>query len=450
MKKYYISLILLVFFTFPLTTNAQNTQPLPSQANKQDNSASNDNHHKIIAAILDRLDSKDPTERLKASIALTQVANETDIPRLATLLRQGSNPEKQLYLIEALGNIGDARVGDALKFELDHGTKITKLAAITALGKLGIDWPVPLLTRLLKNSMDAEIKMYAAASLGAIASTRAIHGLRSALPNVKKFPGAENAALWSLEKARGGVDDQVIDDTMPSGRRLVLNYKGMRYFLYHPSRRANSGPQTTKSVKPWLLTCIHDSDLRAEELFEICWRAGKQRNMAVLAPYFDPIQFLNYSSFNIKGARADTRLLELIEHIGKISNVNVREFYLFGYGTGGDFAQRMIMAYPERIAKAAFEANTFVTPNTSTLFPKGLQRNPYSQDIAIDIYNFLKTDVAVIFRKNSNSFKTSRDFFSAYTRYAAKNGIRHRMAPRTVEVRFGIWPAAERFLFASN
>lgn len=404
-------------------------------------------HEALIDELLRRMASPDERTRLEAGLALRKSAKLSDVENLVKILKRGNNKDKQLFLIETLGGLQDRRAGEALRFEVEHGDIDTKRAAVSALGNLNFNWPIPVLVRVLRRADDEELRKRAASSLGQIGSTQAIYAIRTSLASLEDSVGAKNAAYWALEKARGEVDDEQIDTKMPRGRRLQLFYKGTKYFFYHPANRRGAAVNKV-GLRPWLLVCVHDSDLRSEELFNICWRAGRKRQMAVLVPVIDNMRFPDYGTFNIRGQRFDKRLLELIEHVGEHAALTVREIYMFGYGQGGDFVQRFAMSYPKRIARAAFESNTYTAPDPESYFPRGLNRSPLAPDVAVDMYSFLKADLAVILRKNSETLREGKDYIEALQHFADINGLRGRLASRQVDVKFEIWAEAEKFLFA--
>ncbi len=404
-------------------------------------------HDALIDALLQRMASPDERTRLEAGIALKETARLSDVPLLVRILKRGNNRDKQLFLIETLASLQDRTAGEALRFEVRHGDLESQRASVTALGKLKYNWPIPVLVRVLRQSEDEELRKRAASALGEIGTPQAVYSLRTSLSSLEEAVGAKNAAFWALEKARGEIDDQLIDTKMPQGRRLQLYYKGMRYYFYHPAYRRGSSINKV-GLRPWLLVCVHDKDLRAEELFNICWRAGKKRQMAVLVPLFDNLHYPEFGNFNIRGDRADKRLLELIEHVGRNASLTVREFFLFGYGVGGDFVQKFVMSYPLRIARAAFESDEYTLPDTELYFPKGLNRTPLAPDVGIDMYKFLKTESVLILRKNSESIRDGKGYYESVQHYADINGFRSRMSLRTVDVKFEIWNEAEKYLFS--
>ena len=404
-------------------------------------------HEVLIDEILRRMSSPDERTRLEAGLALRKTAKLSDVENLVKVLKRGNNRDKQLFLIETLGGLQDRRAGEALRFEVEHGDIETKRAAVTALGNLNFNWPIPVLVRTLRKSDDDELRKRAASALGQIASTQAVYALRTSLASLEESVGAKNAAFWALEKARGEVDDEQVDTKMPRGRRLQLFYKGTKYFFYHPANRRGAGINKV-GLRPWLLVCVHDADLRAEELFNICWRAGKKRQMAVLVPVIDNLRFPEYGNFNMRGQRFDKRLIELIEHVGQYASLTTREIYLFGYGQGGDFVHRFTMAYPKRIARSAFESASYTMPDPEAIFPRGLTKSPLASDVQIDMYQFMKTDSVAILRKNSESLREGKEFLEAMQHFSDINGIRNRLGARTVEVKFEIWAEAEKFLFS--
>ncbi len=410
-----------------------------------DNAEDAARHAVEIDEILRRLDSADEGTRLIATRKLSETARQADVETLAKTLKRGNNRDKQLSIIETLGRLGDKRAGDALRFEVQHGDEFTKRAAVTALGQLSFNWPVPILAKVLRKEKDDEMRKRAASALGQIGSPQAIYTLRTSLALLDDSPGAKNAAYWALEKARGEIDDEQIDTELPRGRRMQLYFKGTRYYFYHPANRREAGVGKS-GLRPWLLVCIHDNDLRAEELFNICYRSAKKAQLAVLVPVIDNMRYPDYANFNLRGERFDKRLLELVDHVGEHAGLTTREIYLFGYGDGGDFVQKFGMVYPKRIAKIAYECKNYMVPDPDAYFPKGLNRSPLAPDLAVDMYSVMKTDQMLILRKNSPSFRNGKEYFEAMEHYSLINGIRERMNVRSIDVKFEIWNEAEKFL----
>ncbi len=403
-------------------------------------------HEAKVQDLLRALSSPDELTRVEAGIELRKIVRLSDATELSQILKRGNNVDKQLFIVDALSKLGEKGAAEALRFETRHGEIESRRAATSALGKLNTDWPIPVLVRTLRQEKDHELRKRAASALGTIGSTQAIYAVRTSISKLEDSPGAKNASYYALDYALGKIDPQRIDTNIPAGMRHTLYYKGMRYYFYHPTIRKGAS-SLRKGLRPWLLTCIHDEDMAASDTFTVCWRAAKRRQMAVLVPMFDNINYPDFGTFNIRDERADIKLLELIEFLSKQVNLSVRELYMFGYGTGGDFVQRFTLAYPKRIARVAFEANEFTKPDPEYMFPRGLGRNPLAPDVVIDMYTVLKTDMMQIQRKESPTYKEAQAFGEAYQHYADINGIRARLATKKVDVKYEIWAEAEKYLF---
>ncbi|HMO16568.1 MAG TPA: HEAT repeat domain-containing protein [Oligoflexia bacterium] len=403
-------------------------------------------HEAKLQDLLRALSSPDEKTRIDAGINLLKTVKLGDTSLLSQTLKRGNNIDKQLFIIDALSKLGDRRAGEALQFETRHGELDSRRAATSALGKLNTDWPIPVLVRTLRQEKDHELRKRAASALGTIGSTQAIYAIRTSLSKLEDSAGAKNSAYYALDYALGQIDPERVDTNIPAGMRLTLYYKGMRYFFYHPTIRKGAS-SLRAGLRPWLLTCFHDEDLAASDTFTVCWKAAKRRQMAVLVPTFDNINYPDYGNFNIRGERADQRLLELIEFLSKQVNLSVRELYMFGYGAGGDFAHRFAISNPKRIARIAFEANEFTKPDSEYMYPRGIGKNPLAPDIEIDMYPVLKTDMMIIQRKESPTFKDAQNFAEAYQNYADIHGIRARLATKKVDVKYEVWGEAEKYLF---
>ncbi len=439
-----------------------NAQPRPQPTNLQDSLNPQKNklniaaeegkikitHEVLIQELLRRLDSADECHTVtEAGIALRREAKLSDVDLLVKTLKQGNTREKQLFIIEALSFLQDKKATEALRFEIEHGDPETKKAAVTALGKFNFNLPIPLLTKILRKDPDTEMKKRAASALGEIGSNQAMYALRTSLGGLETSPGAKSAAFWALDKIKGEVPEDRMDTTMPAGQVLNLAYKGLRYYFYHPANRKQA-MDSKEGYKPWLLVCLHDSDLSAEDLFYLCYKSARQLQVAVLVPYIDNIRFPDYGNFNYRGQRFDKFLLELIDFIGNQVNINTKELYMFGYGTGGDFVQRFVMAYPKRIARAVYEGNSLMMPDQETCYPKGLNPSPFTPDINVDLYQFLKAEQMLIIRKNSEGTAKAQEYFDRIQHYSQINGIRNRILIRNVDMKYETWDRAERFMFS--
>lgn len=385
-----------------------------------------DQHQLRLEALLKELESKDEKVAIEAGIRLREEAFRSDVPFLSAVVKKGNPPTKQHFLVETLGLLGDSRAAEALRFEFEFGTEATRQAAAIAFGQLRFDWPIPLLAAqvLPARGGDMELAKVAAGALGAIGSVRAIDALRTSYPEMSK--SVKIAAAYALDVAEKKVDLNAVDSNFARGQRQTLYYKGLRYLFYQPAIRLDE-------QKPWLLLCVHDSNLEYEVLFQQCVQIAKKEGLAVLVPFFDSMHYSDYGAFNIRGQRADKQVVELVDHIAKYANIETRELYLFGTGTGGDFVHRFVMAYPKRIARALAEVRNFTYLNADELFPAGVKSNPLAPDIEIDVATFIKSDLKFVFTDKSPVVIRQSQFFKFVDAYAREAGIRRRLS-RTTEI----------------
>lgn len=353
-------------------------------------------HSRIIKGILKRLSEKDPQSKVEAAVALSEVANVSDLPLLSETLKKGNNLEMQLAIIDALGKIGDRHAAQALRFEGENGTSETKRAAVVALGKLHDNWPIPYLVQVLENRQnDIELRKRAAAALGNIDSPKSFYALQSIHIGSEPPPGVKRAVFWALAKMKGQFRDQEVNTSIPPASPVTLNYRGTSYHFYNPAYRSTY--LTNKGIKPFLMVCVHDLDLNTQSLFQYCVNMAKERGIALLVPFFDPMRFPEYETFNIRGERADLRLLELIKHVTKLADLSTREIYFFGIGVGADFVQRFALAYPQRIARAVIVNNhLFLSPDKTQYYPIGVKNTPFAPDLDFHLDGFAKSDIYIL------------------------------------------------------
>ncbi|OVE80044.1 hypothetical protein BVY02_01605, partial [bacterium J17] len=405
---------LLCFFVLPAASFAENEKGLIS-------------HNQIIIQLVNHLGAKDDATRNEAGIALRSTAKREDVEFLVSSLRKGNQVEKQVFLIETLARIGDERAVPGLIFELEHGSREAKLAAITALGYIGSDQPIAFLTKIAKSVSDVEMSMRAISALGRIGSQRALYALEntSAKFHSKERESLKRATKWAIEYASPDFDKEGISTNLGPGRRMIRSYRGMRFYYYFP------GTIDKDPSKTWLLVCVHDNDLDAKRLADYCWKYGRENRVAVLVPYFDNINYPEYWNFDLRSDRSDVRFLELVDYLSRYTQINNNEIYLFGLGKGAEFVQRFVLAYPDKVAKAASVLPDELSEySADKVFPEGVGPTVFAPDIQIDLKKFIKTDIALFYNDQSAEGKRVQRELDALLRWANKKGMRSRIATR--------------------
>jgi hypothetical protein len=405
-------------------------------------------HRLLVDSLIERLDVGDVNQRYEASLLLEKEARRADITVLIEALKKyEALPEVHIPIIRALGSTKDAAALEPLRFEFNKGNSEVQLAVIDALAKIPDDTVVNMLADILSTGDVVPVHVAAAASLGKIGGDRALYALNAVRESLQA--GAEKTAVdWALRYASGEISSKRIDTDIEEGRQQIYYYKGMTYYGYRPAFRKDAPKDS------WLIVCIHGSELNFEETVDLCRPVAKQYKTSLLVPFFDPINFPDFREFNIRGPRSDRRLLELVEHMGQYGQVKSKEIYLIGVGDGGDFANRFVFFYPERIARAAFTTTFFYPFDSKQYFPAGLKQTPLAPDLKADFYKVIKTDFAFILDPYQSGKKDFKLFLEGLSQFVSKSQTSSRIRIRRLNERddsaAAIVKNATEFLFPNE
>lgn len=394
-------------------------------ANSVADLAENKKHDELVSGLIDRLMVENDDKAVEVGLALKSHAKKSDLPKLVKALEGGGSLEAKVTLVEILGQLADDRAVKALRFEIQHGKWPVRLAAIDSLGYIKHGLVVSILSDILSNSSNDEAKLRAASALGRIGNGPARYALQTILKKTKSL-GARSAIKWALKRSGKMPDTDRTDSGIARGKKVLAYYRGTPFFFYVPYYRFKYQPS------PRLLVCIHDYDLQIENLFNMCQKEALERRMAVLVPYFDNMTYPEYSNFNYRGERTDKRLFEIIEHLRTDIELETREIFFFGYGGGGDFAQRIVMAYPDRVARAAYSLTSFTQADPNLPYPQGVKNNLYAPDVNIDVERFVKSDVSIYVKPDIMSTRQARRFFYLLDEYSARRGITKRFLVKEI------------------
>jgi pimeloyl-ACP methyl ester carboxylesterase len=348
----------------------------------------------------------------------------------------------QIPIIRAIGKTKDAKAIDLFRTRMTHAAEPVQLAIVDALGQINSDDVLPMLGNVLYQKTNLPVQMRAISMLGNIGGEKGIYVLRSVLTQITN-PALKRAIDLALARAMGVVALDKTDPAPEQGRRSTGFYKGTYYYFYRPVSTE------LMPVQPWLLVCVHGRDLAAEAIFLQCYNSAKSLRLAVLAPVFDDQLFPDYASFS--ASRSDKRLLELVDFLGSQTNFKKQEIFLYGYEAGGNFVQRFTLAYPDRVARAAFVSNAFMALNPDIYFPTGLKNSPLYPDLAIDLRKVLKVDFAILLQEGTTQGRQATKFYQGLRDFAESIQISSR--PRTKQISAKAidpktsWNAAVDYLF---
>ena len=208
-----------------------------------------------------------------------------------------------------------------------------------------------------------------------------------------------------------------MENDLPSGTILEAIFKGSNFMFYHPATLG------TTSKKPWLLVCLHSDKLDYEALFNKCHKLAKEKGLAVLAPYFDPIQFPNYHQMDYRSldqARSDKFLWDLIAHVASKADIQTKKAYFYGEGHGGELLLNLSILKPERIARAVSVTNNVPIVSSQYLFPKGFAESPFFPTYKASYSSFYGIDIGVICSTKS---RRAKRFFENLEKLAYNEGL---------------------------
>lgn len=402
---------------------------------------------KTVEELLSYLASPDELVRYEAEQLLKKLARPQDLSRLLRALSDNSpRPDSQVAIVNAIGVLGDSIALTSLKREYSYGKKEVQLAILNALGNIKDDTIVSFLSDALQNSKDDDLEQAAIRSLTKIGDERAKYTLESSFSSMTAGP-TKITAQWALDGLKGKRDLARTDHDFFQGKPQVLFYKGMQYHYFRPTTLQRD------ERNPWLIACIHGEDLRPDETFQTCLGLAKQYRVALVTPFFDPMTFPEYENLNIHGERADKRLFELVDFLAAENGITAREIYFFGHGKGGEFVERLTLAYPERVARSAFYTAKYMNLDPEVYYPFGLKTAPIAKDLRFDLNRIIKTDFAILVDPKVAAGKSYKTFYAQTLDFAESNEMSSRVRPRILSSSTmtlqKLWDEAAKYLFST-
>jgi poly(3-hydroxybutyrate) depolymerase len=217
---------------------------------------------------------------------------------------------------------------------------------------------------------------------------------------------------------------------------LLLRQVGRQsYYLYVPRGFAPGGP---------VLVSVHGASRGAEAHAQAWTEIAERHNLVVIAPLFDTHNFPDYQRLNFKGSRADLALHQLLEEVGRLTGADARQFYLYGFSGGGQFAHRYALIHPERLARVVVGAPGWWTlPDDSLAYPLGVKKTAgVPADVKFQVAEMLRLPLAVIVGEQDTErdrslrqeprvdrlqgrhrLERARNWFEQARRVAEENGI---------------------------
>jgi pimeloyl-ACP methyl ester carboxylesterase len=179
--------------------------------------------------------------------------------------------------------------------------------------------------------------------------------------------------------------------TIPRGRIILRKLSSdtrLQGYVYWPSGATRSAP---------LLVAVHGISRNAREQARLLSECAEQYGVVVFAPLFGVDFFPDFQRLGRRGLRADHALDRLLEDFGRVTGIDTRRFFLYGFSGGGQFGHRYAMANPGRVrALAVTAAGWYTWPDTARPFPQGMAACGQLPDLRFDLERFLRVPVSVL------------------------------------------------------
>lgn len=191
------------------------------------------------------------------------------------------------------------------------------------------------------------------------------------------------------------------------------------YSLYVPPtpyKSLNSTDGATSKKLP-LLVNIHGTRRNLSAIYGDLKTFADTTPCAILAPLFPagiegPNDLDSYKKLKSKSFRSDLALLSMLEEVAtRWPNIDTGKVFLMGFSGGGQFAQRFLYLYPERLAAVSIGAPGKVTLlDDEQKWPKGVQNIQKAFNRAIDIDAAKKVDIQFVVGSKDTESHGGKDF----------------------------------------
>ena len=420
-----------------------NGSPICAQINPQKEASKESHSNKIsIDDVLSVIFSHDYNSIIEGELALYEMANKDHLLHLTDTLKNGNSEHVQTAIIRTIAKLSDKRASETLRFEIKHGKEFAKIEAIKALGQIGDDWAVPLLFSLLEsNKSSPNISYFTALALAQIDSKKSFAALSSLRKQIGDFRKEylKNVIDYLLANSSfNSTQPKPIETIFHEGRKVRLEFEGLQYLFSQPplKRRINFYDNRKwgkmDEVYP-LVICIPDRLLNYQEVYKNCRGLASAMRAVLVVPIIDPLRFSNYELLNYRSDRFDLMLLKLVDHLKANVPINSSQFYIAGFGYGGDAALNFTLAHPTRINRAYVRPNRFPLIDGLTYFPKGLKSSPYATDLSFDLQEIIKVKLAIALPTSTKLEKIRKSgelFFHGLKDIANSQSIRSNTALR--------------------
>lgn len=374
-----------------------------------------------------------------------------DLDALHTRLGTETNAKVRWGIVRALGPLGSSTSVTPLTTRLLNDSAINvRYGAALSLGQLGAAGVngIAALESALENDTHAKVRMRAAISIVDIHGSNA-NAYISAAHSAEPAGAVRRLLQWQLLRTTQG--DTFLTGLTRGNNDAYGATNGTFYRVYWP----NSLSSLTNAR---ILVAVHGTGGNPELYRNICEDEAENRQVLLVAPYFDEGTWFNFDNLNLmnEGAgytRSDLRLLEILDAISTATGADDDRIFLFGHSRGGQFVQRFNWAHPSRVERSvAAGSGLYLGLDDTEDFPFGFGANPFAADLSIPtVLDYLAMPCAFVVGtedvRNDLRITYAESIGGILHAEQENNGPEQLLVPGGVHLGSDNWPIAARFLF---
>jgi poly(3-hydroxybutyrate) depolymerase len=172
-------------------------------------------------------------------------------------------------------------------------------------------------------------------------------------------------------------------------RRVLATDPLQAYLVHAPESR---------SREPRLVVSIHGASRDIDMHARLLSAYAEMHGAVLVVPHFSASRYGDYACLGRlgRGRRADLALHQIVADAAALTGMAGDRFHLFGFSAGGQFVHRYAMAYPHRVAGAAFtNSGRYTLPDPKRRFPRGIHSITRLPGLRFDPDAFLRVPITV-------------------------------------------------------
>ncbi len=148
----------------------------------------------------------------------------------------------------------------------------------------------------------------------------------------------------------------------------------------------------------------------------------------IVAPTFDTANWWDYGKFGLVcgSERSDIQFWRILDGLASYCSLDNTRITLYGHSEGGQFVNRIALAYPARVRRAASSGSIHLVRLDHVLqFPFGLRKSPLAPEITLFPEALLKGNYAAVMgdQETPQKVKLIKQKHQEYIDYARDHQI---------------------------